>query len=187
MQSEKKGNAELYKRYPVSSLFIYNGSTILHFLLGGIGIILGYNFSSWAGNVFGLLYLAFAFIEMYVLMPRTVCPNCVYYGMEDSRCISGLNILSRRVAAKGSPKYFARRAQGLLCNNNLYMAALLAPILAITPALIVNFSWALLGIFLLIAGLMVFRIFVLFPKIACLHCLAKFKCPQAEAMGIREL
>jgi len=30
-------------KYPLSSMLIYNGTTILHYLLGGIGIILGYN------------------------------------------------------------------------------------------------------------------------------------------------
>ncbi len=38
-----KTNAEVYTRYPISNILIYNGTTILHYLLGGIGIILGYN------------------------------------------------------------------------------------------------------------------------------------------------
>ena len=74
---------DLYIRYPVSSLFIYNGVTALHFLLGGMGIALGYGFSS-AAYVAGALYLAFAFGQMYVLMPLMVCRNCVYYRPENS-------------------------------------------------------------------------------------------------------
>ena len=74
MKSKKKKKAKLYTRYPLSSILIYNGSTILHFLLGGFGIILGYNFSSWAGYTFGCLYLVFAFLEMYVLMPLSALP-----------------------------------------------------------------------------------------------------------------
>jgi hypothetical protein len=185
--SQKRAKAELYTQYPLSSLLIYNGATILHFLLGGIGIILGYSFSSWAGYAFGALYLTFSFAEMYVMMPLTVCPHCVYYRMENSLCISGLNVISKRVAKKGEPKDFPKRAEGLFCNNNLYMAALIAPITAMIPALILNFSFLLLAIFLAVVGLLLFRFFVIFPKIACVHCYTKYKCPQAEAMGVRNM
>jgi len=186
MQPEKT-KAELYTRYPLSSVLIYNGSTILHFLLGGIGIAFGYGFSSWAGYTFGAVYIVLAFAEMYVLMPLRVCPNCVYYKAQDSLCISGLSIISKRIAQAGDPKDFARRAEGLLCPNNLYMASLIVPIVAIIPALIVNFSIALLGIFVILVGLLLFRFFVIFPKLACLHCAAKFRCPQAGQMGVRNL
>ena len=186
MQSEKT-KAKLYTRYPLSSVLIYNGSTILHFLLGGIGIALGYSFSSWAGYTFGAVYLVFAFAEMYVLMPLKVCPNCVYYKAQDSLCISGLNVISKRITQAGEPNNFARRAEGLFCPNNLYLAALIVPILAIIPALIINLSIALLGVCVILVGLLLFRFFVIFPKLACLHCAAKFKCPQAGAMGVRSL
>jgi len=185
MESEKDIKAKLYSRYPLSSVVIYNGSTILHFLLGGIGIALVYRFSPWAGYTFGVLYLIFSFVEMYVIMPVAVCPNCVYYRAKDSLCISGLNILSKKIAKEGDPKDFPRRAEGLLCPNNLYLASLIIPIVAMIPALIVNFSVVLLVIFLVVAGLLLFRFFIIFPKIACLHCRAKYMCPQAEAMGVR--
>ena len=187
MLSQKRAKAKLYTRYPLSSLLIYNGATILHFLLGGIGIILGYNFSSWAGYTFGTLYLAFSFVEMVVMMPLTVCPNCVYYRMQNSLCISGLNVISKKIAKEGDLKDFPNRAEGLFCNNNLYMAALVVPIIAMIPALILNFSFFLLVIFLGVVGLLLFRFFVIFPKIGCVHCSAKYKCPQAEAMGVRNM
>ncbi len=186
MPSEKP-KAKLYTRYPVSSPIIYNASTILHFVLGGLGIMLGYGFSAWAGYTFGGLYLVFAFAEMYVLMPLTVCPQCVYYRAKDALCVSGLNLLSRKLAKAGDPKDFAKRAEGMFCPNNLYIASLAIPILAIIPALIINFSVVLLLIFLAVVGLLLFRFFIIFPKIACVHCSAKFKCPQAGAMGVRNL
>ena len=46
---------------------------------------------------------------------------------------------------------------------------------------------ALLGVFIVLVGLLLFRFFVIFPKLACLHCAAKFKCPQAGQMGVRNL
>jgi hypothetical protein len=185
MESEKGIKAKLYSRYPLSSVLIYNGSTILHFLLGGIGIVLGYSFSPWVSYTFGILYFVFSFVEMYVIMPLTVCPNCVYYRAKDSLCVSGLNILSKKIAKEGDLKDFPERAEGLFCPNNLYLASLIVPIVAMIPALIVNFSVALLLILLAVVGLLLFRFFIIFPKIACLHCRAKFECPQAGAMGVR--
>lgn len=185
MESEGNTKAKLYSRYPLSSVAIYNGSTILHFLLGGVGIVLGYRFSSWAGYTFGILYLIFSFVEMYVVMPIAVCPNCVYHRAKDWLCISGLNVISKRVAKEGDLRDFPRRAQGLFCPNNLYVASLILPIVAMIPALIVNFSIPLLIIFLAVIALLLFRFFIIFPRIACLHCRAKYECPQAGAMGVR--
>jgi len=185
MESEKETKAKLYSRYPLSSVLIYNGSTVLHFLLGGIGITLGYSFSAWAGYAFGALYLVLSLVEMYVVMPLTVCPNCVYYRVKGSLCVSGLNILSKKIAKEGDLKDFPGRAQGLFCPNNLYLASLIVPLLAMIAALIVNFSGTLLLIFLAVLGLLLFRFFVIFPRIACLHCCAKYECPQAGAMGVR--
>ena len=160
---------------------MYNGTTVAHYLLGGIGIILGYG--SWIGYSLGSLYLAFAFIEMYVHMPLKVCCNCVYFKLDNSRCISGLNLVSRRVAKEGSVKAFSNRAKGPFCPNNLYIASLVIPILAIITALIIDFSLPVLVILLILVGLLLFRLFVIFPKIACIHCRTQSICPQAQSMG----
>ncbi len=180
MTTRKK--PDLYTKYPISSVLIYNGTTVAHYLLGGIGIILGYG--SWIGYSLGSLYLAFAFIEMYVHMPLKVCCNCVYFKLDDSLCISGLNLVSRRVAKEGSVKAFSNRAKGPFCPNNLYIASLVIPILVIIPALIIDFSLPVLVILLILVGLLLFRFFVIFPKIACIHCRAQNICPQAQYMGI---
>ena len=187
MSSKARPKAKLHTRYPLSSILVYNGSTVAHYLLGGIGIIIGYNFSSWAGYFFGVLYLVFSFVEMYVVMPLTVCPNCVYYKLEDALCLSGLNVVAKRIAREGNLENFAKRAEGVFCFNNMYIAALIIPIIAIIPALFLNHSVPLLIIFVALIALLVFRFFVIFSKIACLHCRAKFRCPQAGQMGVREL
>jgi hypothetical protein len=184
--SSQREKAQVYTRYPLSSFLIYEGATILHFVLGGVGIILGYSFSSWAGYIVGSAYLVFAFVQMYVIMPLTVCPNCVYYRMNDARCISGLNIISKRIAKEGDLKDLTKRGEGLFCHNNLYMAALVVPIIAMIPALILNLSLVLLLIFLAVVGLLLFRIFVVFTRIACVHCSAKNVCPNAKAMGLQD-
>jgi len=186
MSGQIRTKAKLHKRYPLFSLLIYNGTTILHFLLGGLGIIYGYNLST-LSFAFGILYLVFAFGEMYVLMPLKVCPSCVYYRMAGGLCISGLNVVSRKIAHAQSAEVFPKRSKGLLCPNNLYMFSLAAPIVALIPALLLHFSLLLLIVFLALVILMIVRIFVIFPKIACVHCYAKFLCPQADQMGVREL
>ena len=187
MQSDQTAKAKLHLKYPLSSVILYNISTILHYLIGGIGIAIGYGFSPWTSSAFGALYIVLSILELYVFMPLMVCPNCAYYRAKDSLCISGLNLLSKRIAKAGSSKAFHKRSEGLLCPNNLYIASLIIPVLAILPALFLNFSVVLLLLFLAILGLLLFRFFTLFPKIACLHCYAKFQCPQAAAMGVRNL
>ena len=179
---KSKAKAKVYTRYQLSNILIYNGTTILHFLLGGIGIILGYN--SWIGYLFGSLYLAFAFVQMYVIMPLTVCPNCVYYRINNSLCTSGLNVVSKKIAKEGNRKDFPKRGEGLFCHNNLYMVALFIPIIAIIPALVLKFSFIVLVMLLAVIGLLLFRFFVVFPKTACVYCAAKKECPNAQAMGL---
>ena len=120
-------------------------------------------------------------------MPLTVCPNCVYYKIEGALCISGLNVVSKRIAKEGKPEDFAKRAEGLFCFNNMYIATLMIPIIAAIPALGMNCFVPLLIIFISLISLLAFRFFVIFTKIACLHCRAKYKCPQAGQMGVHEL
>ena len=179
MATRKKPN--LYTRYPLANILVYNGTTIAHYILGGIGLMLGYG--SWIGYFLGSLYLAFSFFEMYIHMPLKVCRNCVYFKLENSLCISGLNIVSRRVTKEGRVKDFSNRARGAFCPNNLYIAALVVPIIAMVPAIILKFSVPVLVILLVLVGLLLFRFFVIFSKIACVHCRAQNVCPQAKSMG----
>jgi hypothetical protein len=174
-------NPGLYSRYPVKSVLTYNGTTVLHFLLGGWGLVVGY--PHWWGYLLSAAYLVFAFAEMYILMPLKVCPNCPYYKLNNSLCVSGLNLLSRKIAREGTIKAFSNRAKGLLCPNYLYIASLVIPILAIIPALALKFSWLELLILVLLVILLLFRFFVIFPKIACVFCRAQNVCPQAQSMG----
>ncbi|MFX1511881.1 MAG: hypothetical protein ACFFCQ_04785 [Promethearchaeota archaeon] len=176
-------NTILYTKYPIKNVLTYNGTTILHYIFGGIGIILGYDYT-WLAYLFGALYLIFAFGQMYLIMPLVVCPNCVYYRLNNARCTTGLNVFSKRFIKEGSAENFPNRGKGLFCHNNFYMAALFLPIIAMLPALIINFSIALLIIFVAVIGLLLFRMFVVFPKMACVHCRAKKVCPNAQAMGL---
>jgi hypothetical protein len=119
-------------------------------------------------------------------MPLRVCPNCAYYRLENGRCITAFNLLSRRIAAPGRPVDFRKRAKGPICHNNLYLAALLAPLPLMIVGLALNFSVTLVVILLVVAALLAFRFFVVFPKFACVHCYAKHKCPNAEQMKLNK-
>jgi len=91
------------------------------------------------------------------------------------------------MAREGDARLFPGRAKGPLCHNNLYMASLLIPILAMIPALVIEFSLLLLAVLGSVVALLLYRFFVVFPKIACLHCRVKHVCPNAEPTGVREL
>jgi len=183
--SDDRARVEVYKRYPLSSVLLYNGVSVLHFAGGAAGIVAGYG-NSVLVAVLAWLYLVFALAEMYVIMPFSVCPHCAYTRADDALCISGLNVVAKRVARPGDQARFRERAQGFFCHNTAYMAALFVPIAAMLPALFLNFSVRLLGTFLIVTGLLLFRFFVIFPKIACVHCAAKRDCPNAESMGLSD-
>jgi hypothetical protein len=180
-----KAKPTLYTRYPLSSVALYNGLTVTHFVLGGLGVFLG--FSDWMGGVWlTLIYLVFAFGQLYLIMPMRVCPNCAYYRLDGGRCISALNLLSRRIAGAGRPVDFRKRARGPLCHNNLYLAALIAPIPLMILGLVLNFSITLLVIMAEVIVLTLVRFLVLLPRTACGHCYARAKCPNAEQMGLNK-
>jgi hypothetical protein len=174
----------VYRRYPPTNIVIYNGVTLAHYGLGSAGIILGYARWPALGWTVGLIYLAFALGQMYVLMPLIVCPSCAYRRIDGARCISAMNLVSARIAPLADFEDFPLRAHGRLCHNNLYMASLIVPLAILLPTLLAAFSWGLLAIYLVIAALFAVRLFVVFPRVACGHCVAKGRCPNAKAMGI---
>ena len=176
--------ATVYDRYPASSVALYNGVTLLHFGVAAAGLVVAFWRWPALGWVLGAVYLAFALVQMYLIMPLVVCPRCVYRTMSDARCVSGLNLLSPRFRRPLLHDEFGRRAEGVFCHNNLYMAALVGPLLLMAPGLVFSFSVAALALWLGVAALLAFRYFVVFKRTACPHCAAKGRCPNAKAMGI---
>jgi hypothetical protein len=178
--------AELFKKYPLSSSVVYNGATVIHFLVGGLVISFADRFIGPLGGILGLVYILFSFLDMYVLMPLQVCKNCVYVRLDQAVCISGLNIVARKFMRGGNPSDFPRRARGLLSPNNFYLFSLLFPVACGIPILIFNYSVTLLLLETSLFILLVTRFAWIIPKLACVHCLSKFVCPQAGLMGVRE-
>lgn len=181
-----KSKAELYNRYPLLNIIIYNGTTLLHFIIGGMILFYTKHFWGNLGITFGLLYIFLSLFDMYVMMPLQVCKNCVYFSLENGLCISGMNILAKKIAKKGSTSDFSNRAKGPFCPNHLYIASLIFPIVCGIPILIFNFSILLLTLVIFLFLLLSIRFVFIIPKLACVHCLSKFICPQAGQMGVRE-
>jgi hypothetical protein len=176
---------EVYRRYPAVNIAIYNGATLAHYGLGAAGVLIGYDRLPVLAWVVGVGYLLFALGQMYVMMPLVVCPSCAYRRLDGARCVSAMNLVSARLAPLAETDAFPLRAKGALCHNNLYMASLIAPLVLIAPALVIAFSWVLMGIFGAVAALLALRMFVIFPHVACGHCVERRRCPNAQAMGIR--
>jgi hypothetical protein len=173
---------KLYTRYPTWSVVLYDGVTIAHFFLGGVALLLAYRRP--VGVPLGAAYVLFASLEMFVLMPLSVCPSCIYYRIGGSLCISGMNRWSRRIARLRDESRFAERASGPLSPNNLYLIALAFPIIGAIPGLVLDFSVPVLVVMVMLVALLVFRFFVIFPRVACVHCRAKNVCPNARSMGL---
>jgi hypothetical protein len=174
----------VYRVYPWSSVLLYNGVTLLHFGLGTAGLIVAYDRWPALALAMGGVYLAFALVQMYVLMPLGVCPSCVYRSMSGARCIAAMNIVSARITGTRPAEEFPNRGSGILCHNNLYLGSLIAPLPLMVPGLIVNFALVVLALLIAVAALLAFRFFVVFKRTACPHCAAKGRCPNAQAMGI---
>jgi hypothetical protein len=171
-----------FKHYPLSHTWVYYIITIIHFLLGGMGIIYGYGFS-WAGKLVGYSYLTFTFIQMFIIMPVVVCPGCEYYKRKQTRCISGLNIFAKRAWNRPSKKDLSVRDEGFFCHNHFIAVSLLLPVIFIIHALILNFSLFLLLCLLIIVSLLLFRILIILPKMACQNCISKAECPNSGTIG----
>ncbi len=177
--------SDVLRRFPLRDVALYNGVTLLHFGLATLGLLVVYERWPAVAWVLAIAYLLVALGQMYVVMPLVVCTACVYSTMPGSCCVSGLNTVAARLRRRApADEFAARRTKGALSHNKLYMGSLIAPIPLLAAGLIVNFSAFALVALLAVAGLLAFRILVVFRRTACPHCAAKGRCPNAKAMGI---
>jgi hypothetical protein len=174
----------IYRRYPWSSVATYHAVTLLHFGLGAVGMVIAYDRWPALGWALAIVYAVVAFGQMYVMMPLAICPACPYRTMSGSRCVMAMNIVSARLRRPRPPADFARRAEGVLCHNNLYLGSLVAPVALLAIGIIVNFSLPTLVVLVSVVVLLAIRVVVVFRRLACPHCAAKGRCPNAKAMGL---
>ena len=176
--------AGVHRSYPLRDVALYNGVTLLHFGLATWGLLIAYDRWPAVAWVLAMAYLVVALGQMYVVMPLRVCVACAYVTMPGARCVSGLNLVAARLRPAPPDEFEARRTKGALSHNKLYMGSLIAPIPLLAVGLVLGFSLAGLAVLLCVAGLLAFRILVVFQRKACPHCAAKGRCPNAKAMGI---
>jgi len=177
--------AQSLRRYGLASVLFYHCLTLAHYSLGAAVIIVAYGDGPILAWPLALAYFSFALVQFYALMPLCVCPGCVYRSVPGSRCIAGLNVVSAKLRPPaGEVAEFEERAQGVLCHNTLYVAALVAPLVLVVPALVLAFSWAVVALALAIAALIAVRVEVVFRLLGCPRCLARRWCPNARAMHV---
>jgi hypothetical protein len=170
-----------YRRYPLWRVALTNGLTLIHYIAGAGAIVLAYPSLPIVAWPVGLAYFVYAVVQLYVLMPLVVCPGCVYSGIDGGRCPSGLSVISARFFRDPAQRAaFDARTQGALCQSNLCLVSLVAPVPLAVPGLIVSFSWPGLALTVAVAALVTARLAGAYRRVVCAHCLARRWCPVAR-------
>ena len=165
------------RRYPLWRVLALNGLTLLAYAAATLAIVVAYRRYPVVGWPVGLSYATFAVVQLYVFKPLVVCPGCVYRGIDDGRCPSGLNRLSRRLGPPPADATgFRERGSGLLCQNRLARWSWILPVPLALPGLVLAFSWPAAALVAAVVGLTLTRWLVV-RLTACPHCLARRWCP----------
>jgi hypothetical protein len=171
-----------FRRYPLWRVLLANGLTLIHYVAGAGAIVLAYRSLPIVGWPVGLAYFVYAVVQLYVLMPLVVCPGCVYSGIEDGRCPIGLSVISARFFRDPAQRTaFDARTQGALCQSNLCLVSLVAPVPLAVPGLILSFSWPGMALTAAVAALVTARLAGAYRRVVCAHCLARRWCPVGRS------
>jgi hypothetical protein len=153
----KQQNTKCFENYPLSIVLVSNLLNILIYAIG-FYIILGF------GLVYSVIYLLYCmFLEFRVL--RKSCVNCYYYG---KYCSFGRGKLAGLLFKKGSKKF----DEDKISWKNLIPDFLvsLIPIIAGIVLLIIDFSWLILVLIILLIILMSFGNGFVRGQLACKYC-----------------
>jgi len=165
------------RRYPVWRVLGLNALTVLAYCAATLAIVVAYRPWPVVGWPVGLSYATFALVQLYVFKPLVVCPGCTYRDIDDGRCPSGLNLLSRRLCPTSADTTgFRERGSGLLCQNRLSRWSWILPVPLALPGLLLAFSWPAAALVAAVVALVLTRWLVM-RLTACPHCLARRWCP----------
>ncbi len=177
-ESAASDEARSFRRYPLWRVLCLNGLNVAHYLLGCAAILLAYRGYPIVGWPFGLAYLVFATVQLYVLTPLVVCPGCVYRSVPEGRCPSGLNLLSARLCAPSlGALEFQERSRGALCQSSLCLWSWVLPVPLALPGLALSFSWLAATLTATVAALALIRLAPVTRRAVCALCLARRWCP----------
>lgn len=173
-----------YRSFPLGHVVVYVMSTGAYFTLGAAGIALSGR--SFVTIVLGIAYGLFAFAQTYGYMPLAVCPHCMYTRMGDGRCASGMDCVSRRLREPRDVEGLMAREHARPSHNAVVQATLVLPIVVMLVGITYAPSLALAATFVLVVGLLAFRIHFVMPRLACARCASKRVCPNAANMGVAD-
>jgi hypothetical protein len=147
-----------YEKYPIRVIFISN---LLSLMMYGIGAYVLYRF----GLIWVILYIIFILAIEYRLMSGH-CVDCYYYG---KRCAFGKGWLSSRLFPKGNPEQFCKKTitwKDIIPDFLLFFI----PVSAGIVLLIMEFSWTILILLIVLLVLGFFGSALVRGQLACRYC-----------------
>ena len=150
---------EIYEKYPLWIVFIYNLVMLLVYLAGAY-ILFKLHL------IMGILYV-FYIILLEFTVYKEGCKYCFYYG---KRCVAGKGLIAASFVKKGDPKEF--------CKRQLTWKDFIPQILVVLIPLIIGIALLISrGFNLLILIAMLYPILswfvinpIIYGKLACTHC-----------------
>ncbi|MDD5192345.1 MAG: hypothetical protein PHH54_03835 [Candidatus Nanoarchaeia archaeon] len=153
----KKEKLNCYENYPKWMVFVSNLLNILIYAIG-FYIILGF------GLAYSVIYLLYVgFLEVKVL--KKSCVNCYYYG---KRCCFGKGKLAPLFFKKRDNKFSKHEMSWKYLIPDMLVSVI--PIIAGIALLIIDFSWLILILILILAVLTSFGNGFVRGQLACKYC-----------------
>lgn len=175
MESPKnKFNEKGIEEFPKPTVIFGNFMMISWIGVGAAACYLFYPLAAW-------IYIAFAFVMVYVILRKLVCMNCYYYG---KRCALGWGKLSALLFKKGHVEDFADAA-GLKLAAPTYGLLTLVPLVLVIVSIVKSFSIGKIAMAALLLLISVYSGFISRKK-TCGECKMKFICPGSAAKGVAQ-
>ena len=147
-----------FEKYPIRVIFISN---LLSLMMYSVGAYVLYRF----GLIWVILYIIFILAIEYRLLSGH-CVDCYYYG---KRCAFGKGWLSSRLFPQGNPEQFSKKTitwKYIIPDFLLFFI----PVLAGIVLLIMEFSWTILILLIILLVLGFFGNALVRGQLACRYC-----------------
>ncbi len=147
-----------YEKYPVSTVIISN---IISLAIYGIGAYIMF----WVGVISFTVYIVLIVALELMLYGRS-CKDCYYFG---KRCAFGKGKIACLLIKKGNPENFSKRQvswQSIIPD----LLVTLIPVITVIVLLIVDFSWILLALLIVMLALVSVGNGYVRGTLACRYC-----------------
>jgi len=157
------------ENYPARIVVISNLVSLLIYVIGAYIL---YRFSL----IWAVIYVLFILLLEFRLISRH-CTDCYYYG---KTCAFGKGYLSSLVFPRGRPERFNQKKISLLDIVPDFLV-FIVPVLAGFVLLVLEFSWIILGLIIILVLLGFFGNALVRGQLACRHCHQKeLGCPAEQ-------